>query len=79
MKLQNAEPAGSAGSVLYEYAMKRRVHKKDIYRESGRLRTENEGLMEDGLGALGVSQWLASDGSTHYSAELLLQFLSLAS
>ena len=40
----------------YVHAKKRRVHKKDIYRESGKLRTENEGLMEDGLGALGVSE-----------------------
>ena len=35
--------------------MKRRVHKRDMYRESGWLRTEHGGLMEDGLGALGVS------------------------
>lgn len=54
----------------YVHVMKRRVHKNDIYRESGKLRTENESLMEDGLGALGVSRRLASDGSTHYSAEL---------
>lgn len=54
----------------YVHVMKRRVHKSDIYRESDKLRTENESLMEDGLGALGVSQGLASDGSTHYSAEL---------
>lgn len=38
-------------------ARKRRVHKRDIYRESGKLRTENGSLMEDGLGALGVSLW----------------------
>ena len=36
-------------------AKKRRVHKDDINRESGVLRTENEGLMEYCLGALGVS------------------------
>ncbi len=45
-----------AGKVNTEHAKKRRVHKSDIYRESGKLRAENEGLMEDGLGALGVSR-----------------------